>query len=88
MTKKRALWYGNVTSKSKIATENIHSLGFRDTREGVTSKRLILRSLECNLVQPSKGINLISSYEFLNLWGEDSRSYNGPCICQDYISLG
>ena len=38
---------GNVITRSEIFIQNIRSLGFRDIREGVTLRRLILGSLEC-----------------------------------------
>ena len=33
-------WETNVTKRREIETAHIHSLGFRDTREGVTLWRL------------------------------------------------
>ena len=41
----------NVTIRSEIETMNIRSLGFRDVREGVTLRRLILWSLRCIFFQ-------------------------------------
>jgi hypothetical protein len=38
---------GNVITRSEISIQNIRSLGLWDIREGVTLRRLILRSLEC-----------------------------------------
>ena len=35
-----------MTTRSELYTEDIRSLGFRDVREGVTWRRLILWSLE------------------------------------------
>ena len=35
--------------RRKVQTENIHSLAFRDIREGVTLRRLIVRSFECTV---------------------------------------
>ena len=37
-----------MTIWSEIQTKNIRSLGFRDIRKGVTLRRLVLWSLECN----------------------------------------
>ena len=41
------VWEGDMTTRSEI--ENIHSLGFRDIRAGVTLRRLTLRGLELNV---------------------------------------
>ena len=41
------IWEGNMTIRSEIQIENIHSLELWNIREGVTLRRLILRSLEC-----------------------------------------
>ena len=46
----RDIWEGHVTTRSEIQPGNNRSLGFPDIREGVTSRRLILRSVECLLV--------------------------------------
>jgi hypothetical protein len=40
------IWERNMTVRSEVYTENMDSLGFGDLREGVTLRRLILRSLE------------------------------------------
>ena len=45
----------NVTIRSEIWTTNIGSLGFQDIREWVILSRLILRSLGCFNLTPSKG---------------------------------
>ena len=44
------IWEGNVIIRSDISFENIFSLGFQDEREGVTLRRLVLRSLECKSI--------------------------------------
>ena len=41
------IWEENMTIRIDIYIENIHSLGFQDIR-GVTIRKLILWSLECN----------------------------------------
>jgi hypothetical protein len=41
----------NVTIRSEIEIVNIRSLGFRDVKEGVTLRRLILWSLRCIFFQ-------------------------------------
>ena len=42
------MWEINVTMRSETKIKNIRSLGFQDIREGVTLRRLVLQSLECN----------------------------------------
>jgi len=37
-------------TRSEVYIKNIQSIGFRYIREGVTLKKLILRSLECALI--------------------------------------
>ena len=45
------IWEGNMITRSKIQTENIRSLGFWDIREGIILRRLVLRTLECIIVE-------------------------------------
>ena len=47
---KHDIWEGNVTTRVVIQTENIRSLGFRDTREGEMIRGLILWSSELCLI--------------------------------------
>ena len=46
MSKTHDIWEGDVTIRSEIYIEKICCLGFQDIR-GVTSRKLILQSLEC-----------------------------------------
>ena len=52
--------------KSEMYNENICSLGFRDIREGMTLKRLVLQSLECMIVIQNVSLSFAS-------WGHDLR---------------
>ena len=62
---------GNVTTKSEIGTANICSIGFRDIREGVTLRRLMLWSLMCTRIQRESRVlfvekNLVDNEELPN----------------------
>ena len=42
------IWERNMTTRGEIQAENFRSLKMWDIREGVTLRRLILRSLGCS----------------------------------------
>jgi hypothetical protein len=59
-----AVWEGSVTIRCETQTKNICSLGFRDRREGVPLRGLIIWSY--NVIKVPHGHSMYMGY-FLNL---------------------
>ena len=51
MTNTCDIWEGSMTTRSAIKSENTCPLRFRNRREGMSLRRLILRSLECTCTE-------------------------------------
>ena len=69
-----------MTTRSEIYTENIHSQGFRDIREGVTLRRLIAMAfLECSVKWPLTHPNIFLEPGWQMLRWKRAANVGVPC---------